>query len=169
MLIAPAIWKRPDGLGTCLQVLRTIYSASLVVARGEQGGHQSKLQHAPRSVDFEDWVLAVTRCTDAKAPRWRHLLVLGGLLLTWTGENQLLEHTRTRQNVAEALVEMTNLVLDESRHENDSLSQLSVALVANYSFELLSEAQRRRINYDVRLLCTLITSGSQYIRPSSLF
>ncbi|KAI7530154.1 hypothetical protein KC331_g14818, partial [Hortaea werneckii] len=100
LLSAPAIWAQPDGLRTCMRSLSVFHSAAQALIR-----HEVALKEkSPSDPDFQqlqlertlpkdDWIRAAVAGADEHSPRWRHLLILGGLLLGFgAAEDEHLSH-----------------------------------------------------------------------------
>jgi hypothetical protein len=99
-------------------------------------------------VPRESWVRAVIKGADERSTRWRHVMVLGGLLIGFGPvEEELLSHSM-RSTLEHALVSATNLALDEVLH-GDELGSQCVALALNHSFPLLSDYERGQLDYNV--------------------
>jgi hypothetical protein len=94
------------------------------------------------------WVRAVIKGADERSTRWKHVIVLGGLLIGFGPvDEELLSHSM-RSTLEHALVSATNLALDEVLH-GDELGSQCVALALNHSFPLLSDYERARLDYNV--------------------
>lgn len=102
----------------------------------------------------EDWVTAVVRGADERSSRWKHLLVLGGLLMGSGADEDCRFPASLEAKLQSALVQATNLALIDVR-DGDELGAHSIALVLNHTFPLLSDAERALIDYD-HLLPVLI-------------
>lgn len=109
----------------------------------------------------EEWVKAVVKGADDRSHRWKHILVLGGLLVGFEGQQRDGLPRSLRKTLEGALVRATNLALVEARH-GDDLGAHCVTLVLNHTFALLSDAERARLDYD-HLLPVLI--GTAYFSP----
>lgn len=96
----------------------------------------------------EDWVTAVVRGADERSSRWKHLLVLGGLLMGSGADEDCRFPASLEAKLQSALVQATNLALIDVR-DGDELGAHSIALVLNHTFPLLSDAERALIDYDV--------------------
>lgn len=149
ILSAPAVWDRPDGLRTCLSVLGVFHSASVKLLQKEKHDTTApKLQLIPY-LDKEAWVRAVVKGADDKSPRWRHLLVIGGLLLGFEGHQRHgLPHS-LRSTLESALIKATNLALEVVKGDV-GIEGYCIALVLNHTFDLLSDVERILINYNVQ-------------------
>lgn len=116
---------------------------------------------APRiggGMSREEWVRAVVKGADERSQRWRHIILLGGLLVGFEQQDQQGLPGSLRRTLEGALVQATNLALIEARH-GDELAGQTICLVLNHSFPLLSDADRAKLDYD-HLLPVLI--GTSY-------
>ena len=150
LLSAPAIWYRPDGLHTPLRILGIFNTASIRILEQKEtvpfpGGNLAR-EGIPR----EDWLKAVVKGADDRSPRWRHLLVLGGLLSGFEGQDRGGLPTALRRTLEGAIVIAANLALEESG-SNRGLDTSSIAMVISYIFDLLSACERTQINHDLLL------------------
>lgn len=94
---------------------------------------------------------AVVKGADEHSARWKHLLVVGGLLIGLQANAEEREiSSRLKATLEEALVQATNLALQEVR-DGDPLGGPCVALVLNHAFVVLSDAERTRLDYDALL------------------
>ncbi|RMY50801.1 hypothetical protein D0865_06697 [Hortaea werneckii] len=163
LLSAPAIWAQPDGLRTCMRSLSVFHSAAQALIR-----HEVALKEkSPSDPDFQqlqlertlpkdDWIRAAVAGADEHSPRWRHLLILGGLLLGFgAAEDEHLSHPM-RSTLESGLVAASNASLEEMA-EGDDLGQETIALVLNHCFPITSDHERARLDYD-RLLPVLMRS-----------
>lgn len=156
ILTAPAVWDRPDGLRSCLRILGIFHSASVHKLQPE-AAHNSPVQVTLRDgVPKEEWLKAVLDGADERSPRWRHVLVIGGLLLGFESHGRQGLSESLRKALEGALVKATNLTLQEAGN-GPELGEHCLALVLNHSFELLSDFERGQLNYNA-LLPLLIRS-----------
>jgi hypothetical protein len=158
ILTAPAVWDRPDGLRTCLRILGIFHSASLHKLQPE-ATHNFPEQTTPREgAPKEEWLKAVLKGADEGSPTWRHLLVIGGLLLGFESQDRQGLPESLRKALEGALVKATNLTLQQAGN-GPELAEHCPALVLNHSFELLSDFERGQLNYStlmpllIRSLC----------------
>ena len=114
-----------------------------------QGSGRDNTQLSP-----EAWITAVVKGADENSPRWRHLLLIGGLLL---GVDKQDIPSRLRVRLESALVTAADLALHEVAVETPVEGQC-VVFVLNYTFELLADQQRGQLNYD-SLLPLLVDSA----------
>ena len=107
-----------------------------------------------RTLPQDEWIRVVIGGADDQSPRWRHLLMLGGLLLGFgPAEDENLSRNM-RSTLESALVTAANATLEEMT-QNDELGQQTVTLVLNHCFPALSDSERARLDYE-RLLPVLM-------------
>ena len=139
---------------------------SAAIAKGKQQEEwrewQNKTQYSSQppslanSLDCNEWVRAVVKGADERSGRWKHLLIIGGLLLGFESR-QFMDVPRSLKGTLEsALVTATNLALELEGQEYE-LGSYCVALVINHTFPLLSDVERARLDYD-RLLPLLVST-----------
>lgn len=109
-----------------------------------------------RTLPKYDWVRAIANGTDEHSPRWRHVLVLGGLLLGFGSAEE--EHLgyRMRTTLEEGLVSAVNQALTELS-DDDDLGQETITAVLNHCFPIMSDTERSQLDFD-RLLPVLMHS-----------
>lgn len=146
LLSAPAIWDHVRNLAECRQIFSVFYAATLQVAKGN--GHDRT------QLSQEDWITAVVKGADEQSPRWRHLLLIGGLLL---GIDKQDVPSPLRTRLESALVKATNLALHEIRVHQPA-EGYCVVFVLNCTFALLADHQRAQLDYDI-LLPLLVDSA----------
>lgn len=156
IISAPAIWAQPEGLRTCTRCLSVFHSAAQALVRHEQALKAksededfSQLQ-LERTLPQDDWIKAVINGADDHSPRWRHLLVIGGLLLGFGAIEDENISRSMRSTLEEALTTATNLAL-ESFLEDDELGQQGMTVVLNYCFPIFSDYERGQLDYDLLL------------------
>lgn len=116
--------------------------------------------HLERTIAKDDWIRAVVKGADDRSPRWRHLLVLGGLLLGFGPiEDEALSRSM-RSTLEGVLIAAADLALEEVHQTANELGQHSIVLVLNHCFATLSDGERKRLDYD-SLLPLLLTSVLQ--------
>lgn len=141
---------------TCLRILGIFHSASIHKLQPE-AAHDPSGQTAPREgAPKEEWLKAVLNGADERSPRWRHLLVIGGLLLGFESHDRRGLPESLRKALERALVKATNLTLQDAGNEPE-LREHCLALILNHSFELLSDFERGQLNYNT-LMPLLIRS-----------
>ena len=164
LLTAPALWDRPDGVRTSLRLLSVFHSAVTTLVNHHNDVRYSKAAELqPGQVPIggglplDDWIRALVAGADDRSQRWKHLVVLGGLLI---GISSLEEQgmdlywaSAMRRRVEAALVRATNLALVEvrERSETDALGGQTITLVLNHAFGSIADVERAQIDYDLLL------------------
>lgn len=155
ILTAPAIWERPDGLRTCMSVIGVFHSASASVVKfhiERREGREPQLlpNQLPTGggMKLGEWVRAVVKGADERSHRWKHLMVLGGLLLGLERHADEAMVKPLKAMLEKALVQAINMALVEAR-EGEELGGHCVALVLNHSFPVLTDLERAQVDYDV--------------------
>lgn len=148
LLVAPAIWNRPDGLAICLRIISIFNTAAITVQRFELESSQSVQPQQGGGISCDDWATAVVKGADEKSPRWKHLLVIGGVLLGMEAQGRQGVSTGLRLTLENALVTATNLALVDPARDG-ILGAESIVLTLNHTFELLSNGIRGLLNYDL--------------------
>ncbi|KIH90595.1 peroxisomal membrane protein [Sporothrix brasiliensis 5110] len=185
-LTAPAIWgplagpaataSSESAAQTCFRVVSVFNTAGLHVRRHEleeAAAHRAGLAGSAayrrgvkedRRPGSEDWARAVAQGADGKSPRWRHLLVLVGVLLGLGGGDKTspqkqaqTQETLSRSRRAaleQGVVAAANLALAEHHHPEDpehAVSRYAVVMGLNYALSLLSEHARANLQTDALL------------------
>ncbi|KAI9729425.1 MAG: hypothetical protein M1834_006806 [Cirrosporium novae-zelandiae] len=155
LLAAPAIWDNLDfdGLTTCLKLLSVFNTASITIAQRADPTRSASFSYE-RGLSIDPWVRAVIKGADEHSPRWRHLLVIGGSLVGFEAPDRQALPPNLRKALESALVKATNLALDEAA-AGDELAGQCLTLVLTHTFPLLSEWERRQLDYGT-LLPTMI-------------
>lgn len=149
LLTAPAVWEGPVQLDDCLRIISIFNSAAMKVLKQNEENDSALLGY-PRQgggLKSDDWATAVIKGADEKSPRWRHCLVIAGILLGMEGQQRRGLPRALRSKAETALVMAANLSLQEAG--TYQLGKEAVLLALNHTFELLSEEARRMINHDV--------------------
>lgn len=164
ILTAPALWDRPDGVRTPLRLLSVFHAAVTAIV-----SHHNDVRHhkAPKllpgqsptggGLSLDEWIRAVVAGADDRSQRWKHLIVLGGLLLGIGNlEDQGMDlywAATTRKRVEAGLATATNLALVEvrERSEQDGLGGQTITLVLNHCFASLAHVERAQIDYNLLL------------------
>ncbi|KAK6390356.1 hypothetical protein LTR65_005731 [Meristemomyces frigidus] len=107
-----------------------------------------------RTLPKDDWIKAIVSGADEHSPRWRHLLVLGGLLLGFGPAEEENLSRSMRSTLESGLVAAANASLEEMS-EGDELGEQTVTLVLNHCFPAMSDHERARLDYD-RMLPVLM-------------
>lgn len=154
ILANPLLYPKPIDLAQCRSVFSVFYSAALRFTEDE--GNE-KLEHNRSNLSRVAWTKAVIQGADERSPRWRHCILLGGLLLGFEDKGDTKLPSDLRNKIEIALVTASNLALEE-KDGKDANSQLCVVFVLNTVFPLISDHNRFRVNYDL-LLPELIESA----------
>jgi hypothetical protein len=167
LLTAPAIWSQVDGLQSCLRIIGVFNTAAITVRKHQLEGH-SKLHDAyqPRQgggPSCDDWATAVIKGADDRSPRWKHLLVIGGVLLGMEYQESGGLSRGLRTKLEGAMVTAANLAL-ENPANGGILGAESIVLALNHTFPLLSDSVRTGLNYDalVMIMVRAMTSTEGY-------
>ena len=147
LLIAPAIWEQIDGLHTCTRIISIFSTASVTVRQRYLDGQQSSSLRLGSGLNCDDWAKAVMKGADDKSPRWRHLLVIGGILIGMESQGRRGVSGELRRTLEEALVTVINLTLLDPAGDTDLALEVA-ALVLSYSFDLLSDDSKKVLDYD---------------------
>lgn len=164
LLTAPALWDRPDGVRTPLRLLSVFHAAVTTIINHHNDARYRKAPDLPPGqspigggLSLDAWVRAIVAGADDRSQRWKHLVVLGGLLV---GIGSLEEQgvdlywaSAMRSRVETALVHATNLALVElrERSEADGLGGQTIALVLNHAFGCIADVERTQLDYDLLL------------------
>jgi hypothetical protein len=164
LLTAPALWDRPDGVRTPLRLLSVFHAAVTTIINYHNDVRWNKASKPEPGqlpvgggLSLDDWIRAIVAGADDRSQRWKHLIVLGGLLI---GIGSLEEKgmelywvSSLRKLIQGALVRATNLALVEvrERHEVDGLGGQTITLALNHAFGCLAEVERAQIDYDLLL------------------
>jgi len=164
LLTAPALWDRPDGVRTPLRLLSVFHTAaSTLITHFHEARFTKPSPHPPGQpplgggLSLEEWTRAVVAGADDRSPRWKHLVVLAGLLVGMGNlEEQGLDlywASAMRSKIEVALVRATNLALREIREraETDGLGGQTITLVLNHTFGCLADIERAQLDYDLLL------------------
>lgn len=154
LLSSPAIWDNRVDLQTCRRIISVFNTAAITILQQEETDTPRAPYATRKGLDREAWVKAVVAGADERSPRWRHLLLLGGVLLGFEGQNRqgLPSHIRTK--LESGLVKATELSLNELKPVDD-IDGYAITMVLNHTFELLSDFERSQLSYD-RLLPVMV-------------
>lgn len=103
-----------------------------------------------RTLPKDDWIRAVVNGADEHSPRWRHLLVIAGLLLGFGPTEDEYLSNNMRNTLENALVTAANFALEETL-DDDELGLATITLVLNHCFPSLSDGTRSGLEYDMLL------------------
>lgn len=147
ILANPLLYSKPVSLPRCRSVFSVFYTAALRFVEDELN---EKPQHDRSNLSRIDWTKAVVQGADDRSPRWRHTVLLGGLLLGFEGNGDVRLPPDLRNKIEVALVTASNLALQE-KDGMDANNQHCVVFVLNTVFPLLSDYNRSQVNYDLFL------------------
>ena len=158
LLVAPAIWQRPEGLRTTIRACSVFQSAVLSILKREDEALEAQSQNfwatTPpnlQNIPKDEWLKAVIKGADERSARWTHLIVLGGLLIGFgPRENERLSKP-LRRTLEKGFVQAVNAALKETRDHKDEFGSHTVAITLNHVFPLLSDLERAQIDYDLLL------------------
>ena len=97
----------------------------------------------------EDWITAVVKGADNKSHRWKHMLVLGGLLTGFEGHKRHGLPSALRRTLETAMVKAANLALGETSPYEPSAS--SICTVLGQVFDLLRDSKKSQIHHHILL------------------
>lgn len=150
LLAAPAIWAHPLDLATCLRIISIYNTASITVLKQLQSNDSQLLGYPRRGGGLgpDEWARAVVKGADDKSPRWRHVLVIAGVILGMEGQERHGLSPSLRSTLEGALIMAANLALEEPRN-GFFFGGEAILLALNHTFDLLSEQARRGIHFDL--------------------
>ena len=167
LLQAPGIRDHVNGLQTSLRMTSIFNTAAITVRKHQLEGREKPYDaYQPRlggGINCDDWATAVIKGLDDRSPRWRHVLVIGGVLLGMEGQDRRGLSRGLRMKLEGAMVKAANLALEGLGHNEFSGAE-SVVLALNHAFPLLSDTARRDLNYDafVMIMVQSMTSIEGY-------
>ncbi|KAJ5336159.1 uncharacterized protein MYU51_014951 [Penicillium brevicompactum] len=157
LLTAPSLWSHPVDLQACRKILSVFNTAAIAVLHNDSIDEPRIPYGRNRKIECDAWVKAVAEGADDKSPRWRHMLLLGGILMGFEGQNRQGLPRHIRIKLESALSTAAQLALQELGPDIGIDGQC-ITMVLNYTFELLSDFERSKLDYD-RLLPTMIQSA----------
>ena len=144
ILTAPAIWLKTQSLQTPLQILSAFASATFQ--------QQTKRPFGPPSglslLSQENWVKAVTKGVSGHSAKWKHLLVLCGLLLGFkkdVGDRKLPASART---IEMTLVHVVNIILSDKEEQNWWSTHV-IPLIIGSVFSILSKEAKIELHHEM--------------------
>nr|KAK5443153.1 hypothetical protein LTR18_005831 [Exophiala xenobiotica] len=140
------LYPQPIELSHCRQIFSVFYTAVLRLIEDKQDPAR---EHLRSHLSVGEWVKAVVHGADDKSPRWRHTLLIGGLLLAFQSRNFEELRPDLRNKLEAALVTASNLALLQKDSEPNS--ELAVVFVLNHVFPILSDHHRAQVRYDLLL------------------
>ncbi|EMC99023.1 hypothetical protein BAUCODRAFT_573282 [Baudoinia panamericana UAMH 10762] len=161
LLSSPAVWADPQGLRTCTQCLSAFHSAAQTLTRHEralreQGTPPRSSEPLEATLSKDDWIRAVVSGADEHSPRWRHLIVIGGLLLGFDAVEDATLPRSARRTLEHGLIVAVNAALEDMT-QDDELGQQTLTMVLNHCFPIIADYEKSTLDYD-RLLPVLMRS-----------
>jgi hypothetical protein len=155
LLTARSIWEAPDGMRTCLRILSVFNTGARHVRRNNRDNAKLSWGEKPvgSGVRPEAWARAVAKGADERSSRWKHALVLTGVLVGMEGGGE--EEGRTvssglRSTLEQAVVTASNFALQDPEQTGE-FGTTAVVLALTYAFPLLSDWHKRSLNCDALL------------------
>jgi hypothetical protein len=107
MLENDILYPRPASLGQSRQIFSVFYTAALRFREDKATvetahGHDLDQQHS--NLPEVEWIKAVVKGAGEWSPRWRHTLMLAGLLVAYTGRDAVPLPSSLRQKLEGALI-----------------------------------------------------------------
>jgi len=156
ILTAPAVWQSTDGLQASFHILGIFNTASLRKLQQDEVVQYPEPLPAREGMKVDEWVKAVVQGADDRSPRWKHLLILGGLLVGFESHNRHGLSSALRRSLGGAIVRAANLALRDMEGLNDENKSV-MCMVLSYVFEILDDSENNQIDQD-RLLPLLVES-----------
>ncbi|RYP71644.1 hypothetical protein DL770_008101 [Monosporascus sp. CRB-9-2] len=153
-LTARAVWQQqtPTDLRTCLRVISVYNTAAFHVRRNElESAHLPPGQ--PRlggGLSADEWARAVAKGADDRSSRWRHCLVLTGILMGMEAEDRRSLSRGLRGTLEQAVVTAANLAVEDPV-QTGPLGSGAVVLALTYAFPLLSDSVKGMLNCNALL------------------
>ena len=147
LLSAPALWAQVEDLQASRRIFSAFYTATTYLVNHENHVHYS---NGPGRLSDAEWVTAVVKGADENSPRWRHLLLIGGVLLGLGKPQEERGNDRLRARVESALVTAANFALADNQSDGEYADNC-VVFVLNHTFEQLADSRRAQLNYDLLL------------------
>lgn len=143
-------------LQVCRRVLGVFNTAAMTVMRNDEVDEpKPKAPYGrPKGIERDAWVKAVVNGADEKSPRWRHMLLIGGVLIGFEGQNRQGLPLRIRNKLESALVKATQLALDDLSSV-DGIDAHCITMILNYTFDLFPDSEKSKLDYD-RLLPVIV-------------
>ncbi|RKF58105.1 Peroxisomal membrane protein PEX17 [Golovinomyces cichoracearum] len=150
LLIAPAIWNRPNGIATSYRIISLFNNAAISIRKDEPLSH-SNINETLRlnrvGIESNEWVKAVVKGLDERGARWRHTLVIAGILLGMDGQNGRILSRKLRNNIENAMVTAINLALNQPG-SSGIIAASSIVLALNHTFPVLRKDIQEKFDYN---------------------
>jgi hypothetical protein len=147
LLTHRSLYPRPTDLKNCRSIFSVFYTATTRLLQQNAEPPKDKLE---LRISNETWAKAVIKGADDSSPRWRHVLLLGAVLLGMGGHEQGHISSTLRARIEAALVMATNFALQEDDKE-DSNCGICAVFVLNHTMGSISDFHRTQLNYDLFL------------------
>jgi hypothetical protein len=154
LITSPAIWDNRASLQTGRRILGVFSAAATAILQNDTADQPRTPYTRRRGLEREAWVKAVVNGADEKSPRWRHLPLLGGILLGFETQNRQGLPPQIRRKLESALAKAVQLSLEETK-AFDGIAAHCITMVLNYTFEFLSDWERSQFDYS-RLLPIMV-------------
>ncbi|KAK0646174.1 hypothetical protein B0T16DRAFT_458123 [Cercophora newfieldiana] len=146
LLAAPAVWSRGDGMRAYYRIISIYNTAAIHIQRRELEDAKNKTPRPGGSLRTAAWAAAVIKGADNLSSRWKHVLVLSGILMGLEGGSRQSLSSGMRGTLERAVVTAANLALGGGGLHDAPAGPLVMAL--NYAFPLLSESSRASLDCD---------------------
>lgn len=149
LLSAQSLWSETHDLRGCQRIFSVFYTAALQLSQQSSSDLRHAYKPAP-PIGKERWTTAVLKGADEKSPRWRHVLMLGAILLGFEEKQKRSLPVNLRSTLESALVTASNLALQVHGGE-DNIEKFALAFALNHTFELLADYNQAQLDYDLIL------------------
>lgn len=149
-LTAPAIWHQTGGVRTSMRIMSVFNTAAMRVQEYEATFANRKGPYEGGGLRCDEWVRAVVKGADDRSRRWKHLLVLTGVLIGLEGNNRRSLSRSLKNTLEGAVVTAANLAL-QGQAEDGPIAGASIVMALNFALPLLSEYHQRQLNCDLLL------------------
>ncbi|KAI5283070.1 hypothetical protein KEM54_002440, partial [Ascosphaera aggregata] len=176
ILSSPAIWSSSDlDLHACRRIINLYNSAALHIVQREAKEEEEEEKfkkttrvHTPQSKPLkrDEWIEALISGVNGRVLPWRHLLLLGGLLIGMEGQYRQSLSMGMRRKLVVSLIETVQAAITDI-HALTSLPSAAAAaaaavppppiaghcivMVLTYTWELLSDHEKQSFDPDVLL------------------
>lgn len=156
LLTSQAIWEQPDGLRTCLRIISVFNTAAKHVIQNEEDNAKLVWGQKPTGSGLrpEAWARAVAKGADERSARWKHLLVLTGILLGMESDDRRTLSSGLKSTLEQAVVTAANMALGDAVPTQE-FGNSALVLSLTYAFPVMSEWNKSSLNCDLLLPATL--------------
>lgn len=151
LLAAPAIWARGDGMRVCYRIISIFNTAALHLHRREREADNSKIRPPVTGLRPDAWASAVIKGADDLSSRWKHVLVLSGMLMGFEADHKRTLSPAMRGTLENAVVMAANMALEEGGPGAPTSPPGPVMMALKYAFPTLSVSARQTLNCDAIL------------------